>query len=308
LDFKGWDKNPPPSAVQPQPEYQQPEQDTNSKPNSPAANDSLRVISTIKFPTNPSTPTTEVPQQPKPAPAEDSKPSTPKPEISQEPKPKPAEDSKPQVQKPSFAEIEQNAITLFSQKRYLEATPLFDQACAGGNGKACDNLGSMYGNGKGVAHDDSKAVTFYSKACDAGSAEGCNDLGVMYESGRGVGFNRNDADCGRFSNIDQCGFAKDYPQAITLYSKACNAGIADGCWNLGRLYLNGNGVAEDYSQALTLYTRACVAGSADGCSSIGLVYQKGYGVQKDKAKAREFYRKGCSMGSQRGCDQLQKIK
>jgi TPR repeat protein len=166
----------------------------------------------------------------------------------------------------------------------------------------------MYGNGKGVAHDDSKAVTFYSKACDAGSAEGCNDLGVMYESGRGVGFNRNDADCGRFSNIDQCGFAKDYPQAITLYSKACNAGIADGCWNLGRMYLNGNGVAEDYSQALTLYTRACVAGSADGCSSIGLVYQKGYGVQKDKAKAHEFYRKGCSMGSQRGCDQLQKMK
>jgi hypothetical protein len=194
-------------------------------------------------------------------------------------------------------------------KDYSKAVNLFSKSCEGGNADGCDGLGYMYGNGKGVAKDEGRAALLYTKACTAGSGLACNNLGAMYETGRGVGMNGAEPDCEGLggNRFDACAYSKDYPKAVTLYSNACDATIADGCWNLGRMYLNGNGVAEDDSQALMLYSRACNAGSAGGCSSIGLLYHKGYGVQKDKAKAREFYSKGCGMGDRRGCDALKKV-
>jgi TPR repeat protein len=270
------------------------------------------------------------------------KPPVQNPPVSVEPLPPPVEEPKPPVLSPEIAEIERKAQAFHDQKRYSEAVPLFDKACSGGSGEACDrlgsaydegkyvakdyshavalyskacdagsadgcsNLGSMYLNGRGVAKDDTKAVPLYSKACDAGSAKGCNGLGIMYETGRGVGLNQSRADC-YHGGLDLCRYTTDYPHAVALYSKACDGGSADGCSNLGDMYLNGNGVAEDSSQALMLYSRACDAGSASGCSSIGLVYKKGYGVQKDKGRARQFFSKGCDMGNQWGCDQLKKM-
>jgi len=241
-----------------------------------------------------------------------------------------------------LAKIEQQGEALYKDARYGEAEPLLAQACTGGSVDACSYLGSMYekgkgvtkdyskavtlyskscdantaggcnglgvmyGSGKGVAKDESKAAPLYTKACDAGSADGCNNLGVMYETGRGVGMNSHEEDCEHFLS-NSCHYGQDYPKAVELFSKACDAGISDGCSNLGDMYLNGNGVTEDFPQALMLYSKACDAGSAEGCSSIGLVYLKGYGVQKNKGKAREFYSKGCDMGNQWGCDELKKV-
>jgi len=128
----------------------------------------------------------------------------------------------------------------------------------------------------------------------------------MYHAGRGVGLNAGNADWDR-GGLDLCQYTQDYPRAVTLFSKACDAGNAYGCSNLGDMYLNGERVAEDNSQALMLYSRACDTGSAAGCSSIGLVYQKGFGVQKDKGKARQFFSKGCEMDNQWGCDKLKKM-
>ena len=191
-------------------------------------------------------------------------------------------------------------------KDYSKAVTLYTKSCDGGTADGCNGLGVMFANGKGVAKDDSKAVPLYTKACDAGSADGCNNLGIMYQIGRGLGpyFMQ---DCHQSFGGDMCAYYKDFPEAVTLYSKACDAGSADGCGNLGSMYLNGWGVTEDDSQALMLFSRACDTGSADGCSSIGNVYLKGYGVQKDKGKARQFFSKSCNMGYQLGCDLLKKL-
>ena len=45
------------------------------------------------------------------------------------------------------AEIEQQAVSLYKQKRYSDARPLFDQACDGGEMRACNYLGYLYAQG-----------------------------------------------------------------------------------------------------------------------------------------------------------------
>jgi serine/threonine-protein kinase len=185
------------------------------------------------------------------------------------------------------AEIARQALALYGQKRYSEASPLLDQACTSGSWESCKELGNLYRDGNGVAMDESRAVALFSKACAGGLASACDRLGYMYGSGRGV--------------------AKDDSQAVTLYTKACDAGDALGCSNLGVMYRDGIGMAKDDSRAAALFLKACEAGDAPGCSDLGGFYRLGRGVEKDPEKARQFFSKGCQMGNQWGCDRLKEM-
>jgi uncharacterized protein len=53
-----------------------------------------------------------------------------------------------------------------------------------------------------------------------------------------------------------------------------------GCFGLGRLYLEGHGVAKDYAQAKTLFTKACDGGEMTGCNGLGALYDHGSGVKQ----------------------------
>ena len=192
------------------------------------------------------------------------------------------------AQQLSNADTTQQALSLYGQKRFSEASPLLDKACSNGNGEACKDLGNLYRDGGGVPKDGSRAATFYSRACDANNGLACTNLGVMYANGNGV--------------------AKDDSRAAGLYSRACNANDALGCTNLGSMYWTGRGVPKDDSHAAALYSRACDANNAIACSSLGLCYGTGRGVGKDYDKARQLFTKGCGLGNQWGCDMLKKLK
>jgi serine/threonine-protein kinase len=195
---------------------------------------------------------------------------------------------KPQAPQPSNAEIMQQALSLYSQKNYSMAAPLFDKSCSGGGWEACKDLGIMYRNGQGMQEDDQRAASLFAKACDAAPPKGCNSLGEMYANSKGVG--------------------KDDARAAALYSKACNAGDALGCSNLGSSYWNGRGVSQSDTQAASLYSRACDANNAIACSNLGLCYGTGRGVGKNPDMARQMFTKGCKMGNQWGCDRLPEMK
>jgi TPR repeat protein len=47
---------------------------------------------------------------------------------------------------------------------------------------------------------------------------------------------------------------------------------ADACNNLGRFYEEGLGVSQDAALAAALYEKACMAGLAQGCNNLGLLY------------------------------------
>ena len=51
---------------------------------------------------------------------------------------------------------------------------------------AQSNLGLMYAEGRGVAHDDAEAAIWFAKAADRGLAEAQTILGLIYVKGQGV--------------------------------------------------------------------------------------------------------------------------
>lgn len=116
-----------------------------------------------------------------------------------------------------LAEVEQQAVALFNQKKYKEARPLFDQACNGvdengfkyagfdGDMKACNYLGYLYAQGLGGARDRGKARDLYQRACDRGVFSSCASLGSLYEDA-----GKND-------------------EARNYFSKACQGGVTEAC-------------------------------------------------------------------------------
>jgi len=223
-------------------------------------------------------------------------------------------------QHPSAADVEGQAEDLARQQRYSESFRLFDEACKGGDMKACDFLGEMYDEGHGVARNYSMAVALYNKACSTGIARGCFDLGPMYESGRGVAKDHSNAlksyekacdggfpdgcfDLG-LTYANGTGVTKDAHRGAALISKACDGGNSDACVALGTMYIQGEGVTEDLARARTLFSKACDSGIGNGCFNLGMIYQLGGGVAEDHSKAATFYSKACDAKVAKGCDSL----
>ena len=65
---------------------------------------------------------------------------------------------------------------------------------------------------------------------------------------------------------------KNYSDAITSFTKACDDGNGKGCFNLGSMYENGEGVVQNKYKASSLYAQACRAKEMLGCSNMSLEY------------------------------------
>ncbi|MFZ1085433.1 MAG: protein kinase [Terracidiphilus sp.] len=235
-------------------------------------------------------------------------------------KPAQVEVLKPGVQQLSIAYLDKQAGSLYDQKRFADAAPLYDQACTGGLGSDCKRLGSMYEHGDGVRKDYSQAATLYSKSCIAGDKSGCDALIPMYMNGI---ISEQDASRAEILFSDACnsgnahgcaslgfmyergaGVARNSSRAVTLYSKACDIGESRGCLNLSVMYANGSGVTKDDSQAAKLSAKACDGGEALGCANLAFGYENGRGVQRDYSRAAIFYSKACDGGIAVGCGNL----
>ncbi len=104
--------------------------------------------------------------------------------------------------------------------------------------------------------------------------------------------------CLLFITINHCFAETD----LEKYQKACDLNISSGCYNLGVLYANGQGVRQDYTQANTLYKKSCDMGYAGGCLNLGFLYVKGLSVTQNMQTAKELFGKACDLGEQKGCD------
>jgi TPR repeat protein len=84
---------------------------------------------------------------------------------------------------------------------------------------------------------------------------------------------------------DGLGVAPNAQQAVTLLTKAADAGSAPAATQLGKLYLQGDGVLQDATAAKQWLSRAAQQGDAIGQRELGLLYQQGFGTAKDPRKA-----------------------
>ncbi len=94
---------------------------------------------------------------------------------------------------------------------------------------------------------------------------------------------------------------KNRKEAARLFRKACDANSAKGCNALGYMLGHGNGVKKDKVKAYKFTSKACDGGDAEGCFNLGLMYDEGRGVKQDDFKAKEFFGKACDGGDAEGC-------
>jgi TPR repeat protein len=84
---------------------------------------------------------------------------------------------------------------------------------------------------------------------------------------------------------DGLGVAPNTQQAMTLLTKAADAGSARAAAQLGKLYLDGNGVLQDAGAAKQWLSRAAQHGDAAAQRELGLMYAQGLGTAKDPRQA-----------------------
>ncbi len=97
---------------------------------------------------------------------------------------------------------------------------------------------------------------------------------------------------------DGSGVPKNLEQALRLYFRAGNAGIADAFAAGGEIYLEGN--PPNYPEAKSWLEQAVQRGSADGNADLGWMYETGSGVNRDPAKALSLFNEAAKRGSAEG--------
>ena len=95
---------------------------------------------------------------------------------------------------------------------------------------------------------------------------------------------------------------RDEPESCR---RACDAGDAAACTQLGVIYNRGTGVARDLTAATFYYERGCTGGDLPGCNNLGTIYQYGaMGLRGDRSKAASLYERACNGGHLEGCANL----
>jgi TPR repeat protein len=130
-----------------------------------------------------------------------------------------------------------------------KAIGFLTKACDLKSGRACNNLGTAWSEGKdGAAKvDHVKAGALYKKACELKNGLGCFNLGNVYRLGEGV--------------------AIDTKQAFDNFKKACEMSEAKGCTEEAIMHYEGKAVKKDVAKAKELLDKACKLGSQTACTN-----------------------------------------
>ena len=90
-------------------------------------------------------------------------------------------------------------------------------------------------------------------------------------------------------------------KAVSLFQRACEGDVFEGCFYLGFMYFEGQGVDQDYAKAVSLYHQACDGDVANGCFDLAAMYHFGDGVDQDDAKAASILDQACNVGHLGAC-------
>ncbi|MDR3389435.1 MAG: tetratricopeptide repeat protein [Rudaea sp.] len=89
-------------------------------------------------------------------------------------------------------------------------------------------------------------------------------------------------------------------QAFGCYRQAAELGDAWAQYNLGHLYLDGNGVDRDPLLASHWYAAAAAQGHPRAMNLLARCYEEGWGVARDSTLAEYWYEKSAEGGYFRG--------
>jgi hypothetical protein len=81
----------------------------------------------------------------------------------------------------------------------------------------------------------------------------------------------------------------DYATVLRLWRPLAEQGHATAQFDLGRMYVTGQGVPQDYAEAMKWYRLAAAQGDARSQHKLGIMYTEGNGVPQDYAEATKWY-------------------
>ena len=131
----------------------------------------------------------------------------------------------------------------------------------------------------------------------AGDPKSQTELGVMYYTGEAVSKSLS----GQVLNNDP-GLAAGW------FYRAAEQGYADAQFNLGLMYVNGEGIEQDIVQAVDLFNKAAEQGNIDAQNNLGALYYTGEGVERNVDTAIEWFERAAALGSDDARANLEVIK
>jgi TPR repeat protein len=92
-------------------------------------------------------------------------------------------------------------------------------------------------------------------------------------------------------------------EELTRLLAEAGKGNMESQFELGNIYINGDGVPINYKDAFTWYEKAALQGHADAQFSLGLMYDKGHiGIPKNNENAYVWYK----LASEQGLEDAQR--
>lgn len=88
----------------------------------------------------------------------------------------------------------------------------------------------------------------------------------------------------------------DYAAALKEFEPLAKRGSVLAQYQLGLMYVNGEGVTQDYRKAVQWFNRAATAGYPPAQTSLGVRFEKGQGVNANYKEAVKWYRFGANQG------------
>ena len=96
--------------------------------------------------------------------------------------------------------------------------------------------------------------------------------------------------------MDGDGVPRDYDEAVRWFRRAADQGHAGGQNGLGWAHSYGKGVSQDYKKAAKLYRLAADQGFAKAQHNVGVTYRNGEGVTQDFTEAVRWFRLAADQG------------
>jgi TPR repeat protein len=104
------------------------------------------------------------------------------------------------------------------------------------------------------------------------------------------------------------GAAADPARGLAYGERACEAGQAAACLNVGLKYHAGKGAAPDPAKALARFARACdLGGPVSACAKAAELLDAGKGAPRDARRAAALYDKACKADSPSSCTNLGRL-
>lgn len=99
-----------------------------------------------------------------------------------------------------------------------------------------------------------------------------------------------------------------YFAAVKYWKEAAEYGHVTAMYNMGILYLNGQGVSQDGGEAFDYFLKAAEEGDNDAVYQIGRCFELGMGVDKDLSKACEAYEIAADEGHEKAKERLEALR